>query len=287
MGVQIFGHIGHEKGVGQVSSIACGRDVTVAVIRPLNDPREIEEAYMRSVYADCANADILRQFETYALEYDKYGRGEVLLESKCSICRGSDPCELCELYNQYKDDIAKMPMGIGGRRRRLKSIENFLVEQVKPDLVMKVVPVKIRPTKWEMRKEKWAKRMKKWFSQKQQVRERAVEDLEEDEDPAEIIAKFRMKKDLLNRASSGEAVLDKLPAIASALPAGPTKKSGTVDSSGRIPKAALPTAIQGTVNATNKIRDEIKEHKKGQEATEARKQEVAEAKKDASFGTLS
>merc|ERR1711968_133504 len=101
-----------------------------------------------------------------------------------------------------------MPLGIGGRRRRLKSIDDFLVEQVKPELIVKVIPKKVRPTKWEMRKERWAERMKKWFSSnKRQVREITVEDLEEDEDPAEIIAKFRMKKELLDRANKGEAVL--------------------------------------------------------------------------------
>ena len=205
--VEILGFVGYEKGVGQVSSIAAGRDVTIAVIRPGTDPRDIEQAYMRAAYTDCANADILRQFESYALEYDKYGRGEVLISSQCVVCRGDDPCELCVLYNLYGKEIDTIPLGIGGRRRRLKSIDEFLIESVKPELIVSVVPKKVRPTKWEIKQKKWSDRFKKWFSRKQnKVVDLKPDEIDEEEDPAQIIANFKLKKEILTKAKSENAV---------------------------------------------------------------------------------
>ena len=51
-------------------------------------------------YSDAGNADILRQLETFALEYDKFGRGEVLQKS-CDICKGDIRCEACDLFEVY------------------------------------------------------------------------------------------------------------------------------------------------------------------------------------------
>ncbi len=79
------------QGVGRVSFAAAGRDVTVAVVRASTDPRDIEYLYKRAAYADSLNADILKQLETYTLEYDKYGRGEVLAKN-CVICKGILVC---------------------------------------------------------------------------------------------------------------------------------------------------------------------------------------------------
>ena len=42
--------------------------------------------------ADAENADILRQLETFATEYDKYGRGERI--HQCIICKGGQLCEV-------------------------------------------------------------------------------------------------------------------------------------------------------------------------------------------------
>ena len=152
--VEVFGNYGLNKGVGRVAYAIAGRDVTLAVIRPTTDPRDIEAAYRRAAYADAANADILRQFETYALEYDKFGRGEVLAKS-CDICKGNIKCEACKLYEVYADEIAKIPPGIGGRRRRLKSIDEFLINLNKPDLEVHEVPRKVRPTKLQLRNKWW------------------------------------------------------------------------------------------------------------------------------------
>ena len=95
--------------------------MTAAVVRPLPDPRDIERAFKRAVLtltptrrsralrpsgmklsafprslaqvlADAENADILRQLETFATEYDKYGRGERI--HQCIICKGGQLCEV-------------------------------------------------------------------------------------------------------------------------------------------------------------------------------------------------
>ena len=126
------------------------------------------------------NADILRQLETFTLEYDKYvlrqphirlshlvnitehlrfGRGEILQEAakkkSCCICsRGlnQDRCESCILYATYETALAAMPPAIGGRRRRLRSMSEFLLQVNKPELELKEVPKTRRPTMWQVRK---------------------------------------------------------------------------------------------------------------------------------------
>ena len=72
--IQVFGYPNgrQQHGVGRCGSVTCGRKCTVAVVPPSPDPRAVELAYKRAVRADAYNADILRQFETYALEYDKF-----------------------------------------------------------------------------------------------------------------------------------------------------------------------------------------------------------------------
>jgi alpha-tubulin suppressor-like RCC1 family protein/Ca2+-binding EF-hand superfamily protein len=151
--VEVMGNWGITTGVGRVSYAAAGRDVTVAVIRPMSDPIDIDNLYQRGAYADAGNADILRQYETYCLEYDKYGRGETI--GKCLICRGQTPCEICLLNKMYKEEIEGMPSGIGGRRSTLDAIEDYLINANKPDLVLPVVHRVNRPSKWENFKAKW------------------------------------------------------------------------------------------------------------------------------------
>lgn len=152
--LEVFGHFGLSSGVGRVSYAAAGREVTVAVVRPTSDPRDVEIAYKRAAYADALNADILRQLETYALEYDKFGRGEVL-KKECSICKGQAKCETCALMDDYRDELTLMPPGIGGRRRRLNSISLFLANESKPMLNVPVVKKIERPTRWSVRLASW------------------------------------------------------------------------------------------------------------------------------------
>lgn len=152
--LEVFGSYGISKGVGRVSFAVAGRDVTVAVIRPCTDPRDIENAYKRATYSDSGNADILRQLETYALEYDKFGRGEVLY-GDCAICHGAPKCEACLLFDTYADEIARIPPGIGGRRRRLRSIDDFLININKPDLEFNVMTKKVRLTKAQIRRHRF------------------------------------------------------------------------------------------------------------------------------------
>jgi hypothetical protein len=89
--IEVYGYWGFSNGVGRCSYAVAGHDVTVALVRPSNDPRDVESLYKRAIYSDSENADVLRQYETYVLEYDKYGRGEVLMETNkkgCLICKG-------------------------------------------------------------------------------------------------------------------------------------------------------------------------------------------------------
>jgi hypothetical protein len=281
--VEVFGYMGHEKGVGRVSSIAAGRDVTVAVVHASSDPRDIESAYKRATLADSANADLLRQLETHALEYDKFGRGEVLEDSTCCICKGDDPCELCVLKKRYGHEMATMPLGIGGRRRRLKSIDHFLVELVKPELEIKVVPKKIRPTKWEIRKQVWNERFKSWFGSKS--RKVAVDlnpdEADEEEDPAQIIANFKMKKELLEKTKlakqeTGQVVTTSKP---KAIPPVSIQEQQK-DVYGRVPVGSVPKSMQKVLDKTNDIRTQQKllEEKKYAERKQNEKLEFLKPK---------
>ncbi len=82
--------------------------------------------------------------QTYMPEYDKLGRGEVL--DSCAICRGAYSCERCVLRQNYKDEINGMPLGPGGRLRRLKSISDFLTKSGQPPLDFKEPERYKRPT---------------------------------------------------------------------------------------------------------------------------------------------
>lgn len=159
--IEVYGYWGYSSGVGRCAYVSAGRDVTVAVVRPSHDPRDVETFYKRAAYADAANADILRQMETYVLEYDKFGRGEVFEDVKqCAVCRGVDLCESCILYTTFKNEIRAMPPVVGGRRRRLNSISDYLYNSNKPELEP-IVPKKAqRPAKWKIRSDAFFGRFK-------------------------------------------------------------------------------------------------------------------------------
>jgi hypothetical protein len=209
--LEVLGFWGLAKGVGRVSYAQAGRDVTVAVIRPSKDPRDVENVYKRAAWADSLNADILRQYETFALEYDKYGRGEVI-QKDCLVCAAGVRCETCTLYEIYDDEIKKMPPAVGGRRRRLNSIDTYLIEANKPALEIKVVPKKVRPTKWELRKEKYRAYLKTWFSGKllpSFIKPMAREDALE-MDPEDLMRKISREKalnDLLFDSQGGDTAV--------------------------------------------------------------------------------
>lgn len=153
--IEIYGYLGFSNGVGRCSMAVAGRDVTVAVIRPSQDPQDVELAYKRAAYSDSLNADILRQYETYVLEYDKFGRGDILTGDSCEICKGIDKCESCLIYETFRNEILQMPPVIGGRRRRLKSITEYLISSNKPPLEPIIIPRSLRPSKWDLKKEAW------------------------------------------------------------------------------------------------------------------------------------
>ncbi len=65
---------------------------------------------------------------------------------------GLDKCESCLLYETYDKEINNMPPVIGGRRRRLNSISEYLISSNKPALEPVVVVASERPSKWDIRK---------------------------------------------------------------------------------------------------------------------------------------
>ena len=147
--VEIFGIFGINRSVGRVNYALSGKNVTAAVIRPSNDPRDIEKAFKRAIASDSYNSEILRQFETYALEYGKYGRGDAKKEEQlgtCVLCKGGQMCETCSMKFEHRDDLAKLPLGPGGRLRRLDSISAFLVDAEKPPLEYTPKPPKEEPS---------------------------------------------------------------------------------------------------------------------------------------------
>jgi alpha-tubulin suppressor-like RCC1 family protein len=151
--IEIFGYWGYSAGVGRCSFAIAGKDVTTCVVRPSNDPRDVEHLYKRAIYSDAENADILRQYETFVLEYDKYGRGEVLTSKDCLICKNVEKCEACLVYDIFAKEIANMPPSIGGKRHRLQEITDYLINHNKPELEAITIVRSKRPSKWELRKE--------------------------------------------------------------------------------------------------------------------------------------
>ena len=145
--VEVFGHRRASAGVGKVSYAVAGRDVTVAVVRPTDDPAYLESCYTRAVYADAGNADILRQFETYALQYDKFGRGEVLV-GNCTVCVPYRQCETCAMTERFQTDLRQMTPK-PGKRASLQEVNDFLINSSKPPIEIKKVNLKTRPNYWE------------------------------------------------------------------------------------------------------------------------------------------
>lgn len=130
--VEVFGTPGLNKPVGRGGHVECGRNVTMVVVRPVTDQKDIDRAYRRAVLADSHNADILRQYETFALPYDKYGRGERI--QRCLICKGPKACEVCELKARFQQELQKLPLGVGGRLPTLDALAQFLLDAPKPPL---------------------------------------------------------------------------------------------------------------------------------------------------------
>ena len=79
-----------------------------------------------------AQADILRQRETFALEYDKYGRGDAVLP--CIICTGGQKCETCVMKDRFGDELKDLPLGAAGRTLTLDEMATMLLDAPKPPL---------------------------------------------------------------------------------------------------------------------------------------------------------
>lgn len=136
--IEVYGWYRDRSIVGEVSSIECGRDVSVATINPSLNVNDFEIAYKRAIYADAANANIIRQFESYTFCFDKYGYGDSIRNNSspetrlCNICKGDYKCEICILYETYSDEIEKIPIRNG--RRDLISICEGLINLDKQEV---------------------------------------------------------------------------------------------------------------------------------------------------------
>ena len=250
--VQIFGQEGYSRGVGKISFAAAGTDCTMALTRPSRDPKDIETAYKRAAYADSTNADILRQLETYALEYDKFGRGDVLWKA-CAICSGLDKCEICHVRDNYHEELENMQPGIGGRRRRLKSMEEYLLNHSKPPLVLERRSKKDRPSKWDERKATYSRiteKLKKWWGDAtapKKVRELRRQKLELQEDPSEIISAFRNRKNIeMGKEEEESTVVKKEPHLTDS-PNTNNKNEKLIEAEGRKPKESIPKAMASKI----------------------------------------
>lgn len=153
--VEVIGMFGDEKTKGRVASVSCGHHVTSAVIRPLADPRDVEECYRRAVIADPENLLYLRQYETFIREFENFGdfddpevspwaRFDDEIPKKCSLCRGAVLCEPCYLLHTWQETLTDVERGPGGRLRRLKSVSEILIEAPKPPLQWDPPPLKDR-----------------------------------------------------------------------------------------------------------------------------------------------
>jgi len=130
--LEVFGIIGVQGSVGRCSRVVCGKHCTVAIIRPLSDPADINRVYKRAILSDAQNADILRERETFALEYDKYGRGGKDME--CIICTGGQKCENCLMKERFAGELKDLSLGAAGRVLTLDEMAEMLLDAPKPPL---------------------------------------------------------------------------------------------------------------------------------------------------------
>lgn len=130
--VEVFGTVGASASVGRCGDVQCGKHVTIATVPPKSDPLDVEKAYCRAAKADAGNTDILRQLETYALAYDKHGRGQRI--QPCVMCRFGAPCEVCHVMDKFKDDLDKVMPDRGKRRPTLEKIAKALMGAPKPPI---------------------------------------------------------------------------------------------------------------------------------------------------------
>ena len=131
--LEVFGNWGRAR--RPISTVECGRDVTVAVARPSNVKRDIEEAYLKCVKADAHTAILLRQYETFQVYFDKYGVGEKI-GGECILCTGmpkGQKCEICYLHQTWPASIEK-GNELYGKHKKLSEIAHLLMHEQMPPM---------------------------------------------------------------------------------------------------------------------------------------------------------
>jgi hypothetical protein len=170
--VEIIGARGDVNTGGRVASVSCGHNVTTAVVRPLSDPRDIEETYRRAVVADPKNLLYLRQYETFIREFESFGDCDDIdvspwasfddeIPKRCPLCKGAVMCAACELCHTWSDVLSKVERGPSGRLRRLDSVAKLLIDAPKPPLDWEPPPKRDRSMMGNMKKKLALSRKKK------------------------------------------------------------------------------------------------------------------------------
>lgn len=203
--VEVFGTTGQRAPIGRCGHVECGRHKTIAVIRPISDQLDVEQAYKRAVTADAENADILRLRETYALEYDKFGRK--VERGDCVLCTGGTQCEICVLKARFKDELVQYSSaGVAGRVLTLSEISQLLLDAPKPPLNYKPKEKTRKKSKRASFKAAVKRRLRTPPSAKKKNSASVPEEEEEEEDDeietVSLSSSERLKSSLPSNASS-------------------------------------------------------------------------------------
>jgi len=97
--VEVFGTPGINKPVGKCGGVSCGRNVTCCLVLPSREPSELDAAYRRATWADAHNADILRQYESFAPEFDK------VREARAKSVR-----QVAEIVSRFTSSVSLLPI---------------------------------------------------------------------------------------------------------------------------------------------------------------------------------
>eukprot|EP00979_Chaetoceros_neogracilis_P007028 scaffold1460_cov256-Chaetoceros_neogracile.AAC.9 len=106
--IEVMGIPGTDSSLlGQVSSVTCGKKVTVAVVNAINNKDDILLSFKRAVSADGANKGILDQYAIYKVpslsSTNIPFEQSVNKNTPCILCIGNLSCELCQLKFEFRN----------------------------------------------------------------------------------------------------------------------------------------------------------------------------------------
>ena len=120
--IEVFGHDDMSHAYTSISSCSAGKFVTAVVIDGM-DRNGMDAAFKRAISADWYNAEILRQFSTYA---DKYSKESLFnKDARCLLCDCNKECDICTLKSRFRDDVQHI--ADGNHPYRLRDLEALLL----------------------------------------------------------------------------------------------------------------------------------------------------------------